>query len=146
MYKQFFLLTVLLTSILTGMSVSRADYAPAKVVYDISSALPSNLANIFDRVGLLQNIYNNNPFEASIILVIHEGAIPLFAKAESGNKDLMKRANSFVMGEIIQFRICRASAKQQGFDDQDFHEFIQMVPMADAEIIQLQNSGYAYLH
>ena len=44
-----------------------------------------------------------------------------------------------MLGDIIQFRICQASAQLQGFDDQDFYEFAEMVPMADAEIIQLQN-------
>ena len=57
----------------------------------------------------------------------------------------MRRARSLSMGEIIQFRICKASANMQGYKKEDIQDFASMVPMADAEIIQLQNEGFAYL-
>lgn len=122
-------------------------YAPDKVVYDVSSEDPVLLNNILDRVSLLQNIYDNNPFEASIVIVVHEGAIPLFKTDKNHKKvpGLMDRARSLTMGEIIQFRICEASARMQKINKIDLHDFITMVPMADAEIIALQHSGYAYL-
>ena len=87
-------------------------YTPAKVVYDISSEDPVFLGNILDRVSLLQTIYDNNPFEASIVIVVHEGAIPLFKVNNNHNKalNLMDRARSLTMGEIIQFKICETSA------------------------------------
>jgi len=50
------------------------------------------------------------------------------------------------MGEVIQFRLCQASAKMQGYSRRDFEDFIKLVPMADAEIVRLQHGGYAYLH
>lgn len=121
-------------------------YAPAKVVYDVSTPEASVLGHILDRISLLQNIYGSDPFEASIIVVVHEGAIPLFAKSSQNQAvKLMQRASSLAVGEIIQFRICKASAKMQGFTEKDFPEFTTLVPMADAEIIKLQHEGYAYL-
>lgn len=143
MFRQIIMLVLAVT---IGLSTAQAEYTPAKVVYDVSSPDFRHLENLMDRAGLLQNIYNNDPFEASIFFVIHEGAIPLFVKSGMDNSDLMVRASSFAVGEIIQFRICRASAQLQGFEDQDFPGFAQMVPMADAEIIKLQSTGYAYLH
>ena len=120
-------------------------YAPAKVVYDVSSGDSAALHAILDRVNLLQNLYDNDPFEASIIVVLHEDAIPRFSNTETGDPELLQRSGSMVMGEIIQLRLCRASARQQGLDDPDFPDFIRIVPMADAEIVQLQHRGYAYL-
>lgn len=125
------------------------NYKPAKVVYDISSSDSDTLGNILDRVGLLQKIYNNDSFEASIVLVIHEGAIPLFRnlspEGTENQEQLMVRARSLAMGEIIQFRVCEASARMQQITSEHLHDFVSMVPMADAEIIKLQHAGYAYL-
>jgi intracellular sulfur oxidation DsrE/DsrF family protein len=122
-------------------------YAPAKVVYDVSSADPVKLLQILDRVSLLQTIYNSDPFAASIVIVIHEGAIPLLANsARKNHPELANRAQGLAMGEVIQFRLCQASAKMQGYARKDFEDFIKLVPMADAEIVRLQHDGYAYLH
>lgn len=123
-----------------------SEYQPTKVVYDVSTAELSTLDNIISRIGLLQKIYNNDSFEASIIVVVHEAAIPLFKSI--GNPDqsvLMNRARSLTLGEIVQFRICQASARMQKIKQADLEDFVSMVPMADAEIVRLQQSGYAYL-
>ena len=118
-------------------------YNPAKVVYDLSSADPAKLGNILDRVSLLQKIYNNDSFEASIIVVVHEGAIPLFKI--NAQEELMRRARSLSVGEIIKFKVCKASARMQKIAEKQLRNFVSMVPMADAEIIKLQQAGYAYL-
>lgn len=141
---------LIVTLLVALTAIANADeqiiYAPSKVVYDISSPDPKALGFIFDRVNLLQNIYQNDSFEASIVLVIHEGAIPLFgANDKAIQPELMQRARSLSMGEIVKFRVCRASAAMQGFEKKDIQDFVAMVPMADAEIVKLQQEGYAYL-
>ena len=143
--KIFLIITV---TLLTWMNacLSAQTYAPAKVVYDVSNTDPKELSHILDRASTLQNVYDNNSFEASIVIVIHEGAIPLFAKSSANfANEIMVRANSLTMGEIIQFRLCEMSAKMQGFKANDFLPFVQVVPMADAELVKLQHQGYAYL-
>ena len=122
-----------------------ARYAPGKVIYDLSRSDPAALKNTLDRAGALQNIYGNNPFDASIVIVVHEGAIALFSKRNPASHELMQRAKSLAMGEVIEFRLCDMSARMQGFASGDFPEFITSVPMADAEIARLQQAGYAYL-
>ncbi|UCF75761.1 MAG: DsrE family protein [Betaproteobacteria bacterium] len=130
-----------------AVATGPAAYAPAKVVYDFSSADPTHLKNLLDRVSLLQNLYASDPFAASVIVVIHEGAVPLFAKqGRLARTDLTQRAQGLTLSDIIQFRLCRASAQMQGFDRNDFDGFIELVPMADAEIVRLQHEGYAYLN
>lgn len=127
-------------------SYQPSTYNPSKVVYDISDPDAKALGMMLDRANLLQNIYQNDVFESSIVFVIHEGAVPLFGRGKKNrHPDIMQRAQSLAMGEIIQFRICKASAAMQGYNDRDIQEFVKMVPMADAEIIRLQKEGYAYL-
>jgi intracellular sulfur oxidation DsrE/DsrF family protein len=139
--RYLFPLLALLVS--TAATAEPAAYAPARVVYDVSSSNPKALQNILDRVSMLQNLYGSDPFEASIVIVLHEGAIPKFSRR--GDVQLRDRARSLALGEIIRFRLCAASAKMQGYAAKDFEEFIAMVPMADAEIVKLQQAGYAYL-
>jgi intracellular sulfur oxidation DsrE/DsrF family protein len=120
-------------------------YAPSRVVYDVSSADPATLSGILDRAVLLQDLWGNDPFESAIVVVIHEGAVPHFVQGEQKNAALVERARGLALGETIRFRLCRASARMQGFEDADFPDFIGMVPMADAEIVRLEHSGFAYL-
>ena len=139
------LIWVLAANLLTPAQ-AESIYRPDKVVYDLSSPDPRVLENLLDRTGALQRLYGNDLFEASIIVVVHEGALPLFAREEDRfQKQLMQRAESLALGEIIQFRLCEMSARMQGLRTDDFPVFTQQVPMADAEIVRLQHAGYAYL-
>lgn len=140
---------IILLLLILFQSVGLAEttpYQPSKVVYDISDPDPKILGMMLDRASMLQNIYQNDVFDSSIVFVIHEGAVPLFGKKEKNRyQDIMRRAHGLAQGEIIQFRICKASAAMQGYKEGDIQDFVQVVPMADAEIIKLQKEGYAYL-
>jgi len=148
MSMRHLLLTLLLVVAAQPVSAIGAEtYAPAKVVYDVASPDPKHLRNILNRVSLLQNLFASDPFAASIVIVLHEGAIPLFARQQARyQKELVDRARDLATGEVIRFRLCQASARLQGFTPKDFDHFIELVPMADAEIIRLQHADYAYLN
>jgi intracellular sulfur oxidation DsrE/DsrF family protein len=137
----------LLLTLLAGVAASaqEAAYAPGKVVYDVATSDPGALKGILDRASLLQDHYNSDPFEASIVIVLHEGAIPPFSNRAPDAAPLRDRARGLALGGIIRFSLCRTSARMQGYGDHDFADFIAMVPMADAEIVRLQTTGYAYL-
>ncbi|MEJ2454761.1 MAG: hypothetical protein P8103_11475 [Candidatus Thiodiazotropha sp.] len=139
------LLCLLSTGSLFGVA-GEITYPPDKVVYDFSSPDPTALGSLLDRVGELQKLYANDPFEASIIIVVHETALTLFAtEASRFQAELMQRAASLALGEIIQFRLCEMSARMQGLEADGFPDFTQLVSMADAEMVRLQQAGYAYL-
>lgn len=123
------------------------DYKPNKVVYDIAvSSIPA-FASALDRASYLSQLYNADPFDASIILVLHGPEISYFAISNYAEyKELMHRAQSLTVGGVIKIRMCRIAAKAQGYEPKDIHGFVEMVPMADAEIVRLQrDEGYAYM-
>jgi intracellular sulfur oxidation DsrE/DsrF family protein len=60
---------------------------------------------------------------------------------QQNHHELMQRVKSLSQGEIIQLRLCKASANTQAFNKDDLDQIVQIMQMADAEIIELQNNG-----
>jgi intracellular sulfur oxidation DsrE/DsrF family protein len=158
-YTNQFLVTLLMMFALTAVSnaaeplspwgaapeLSRT-YSKQKVVFDVHSSSIDNLISVLDRASYISQLNGADPFDSKIVLVLHGGAIPFFAsKNYAKYTDLMKRAQSLSVGGIIEYRMCKIAARAQGFSAKDIHGFVSMVPMGDAEIIQLQQEGYAYM-
>ncbi|VAW61165.1 hypothetical protein MNBD_GAMMA08-3155 [hydrothermal vent metagenome] len=122
-------------------------YKPQKILYDLSSGDENYFDNILDRVSYLFKLYNSDVFESSIVVIVHGDAIPFFAIDKFTQfKQRMIRAQSLTVGSTIEFRMCEAAAKVLNYAPKDIHGFVKMVPMADAEIVRLQNEeGYAYM-
>ena len=127
--------------------VDNVTYKPQKVVYDVSATSVASFSHVLDRVSYLNKVYNADPFESSIVMVLHGNEIPFFAiKNYAKYKELMTRAQSLVISGNIKFRMCKLAAEGQGFKPADIHGFVELVPMADAEIVRLQQEeGHVYM-
>lgn len=123
------------------------NYAPQKVVYDVSVGDVETFEGVLDRVSYLNLLYQADPFDSSLVMVLHGDEIGFFAtKNYAEHKDLMARAHSLTLSGPIEFRVCKLAARSRGYEPTDLHGFVQVVPMADAEIIRLQREeGYAYM-
>lgn len=123
------------------------DYQPQKVVYDVAASSRKQFEGVLDRASYLSQVYHEDPFSASIVLVLHGDEIPFFGiKNHLKYKELMERAHSLTLNNVIEFRMCRIAARGYGFEPKDIHGFVKIVPMADAEIIRLQQEeGYVYM-
>jgi intracellular sulfur oxidation DsrE/DsrF family protein len=131
-----------------GRAGSQAiDYAPHKVVYDVAASDVAGFSRVLDRVSYLNNLYNANPFEASIVLVLHGDEIPFFAVDDYEKyRELMRRAQSLTVAGTVEFRMCRVAAAGHDLEPDQIHGFVKVVPMADAEIVRLQQEeGYVYM-
>jgi len=130
-----------------GAGLQAIEYAPHKVVYNVAASDVAGFSHVLDRVSFLNNIYNANPFEASIVLVLHGNEIPFFAVDNYDKyRELMHRAQSLTVAGTVQFRMCRVAAAGHGLEPGEIHGFVKVVPMADAEIVRLQQEeGYAYM-
>jgi len=128
-------------------SLEDIDYAPHKVLYDVAAADVEQFTRVLDRVSFLNNIYHADPFAASIVLVLHGDEIPFFAIDNFAEyRELMQRAQSLTLGGTIEFRMCRVAASGFGLEPGDIQGFVKVVPMADAEIVRLQQEeGYVYM-
>jgi len=121
-------------------------YSKQKVVYDVSAKTVEQLANVLDRASYLSILNDADPFDNRIVLVLHGDEISFFAiRNHEKYRELMLRAQSLTVGGVIDIRVCRAAAKRRGIEPRDIHGFVTVVPMADAEIVELQQQGYAYM-
>ncbi|NYT66402.1 DsrE family protein [Alcaligenaceae bacterium] len=128
--------------------VIETSYAPHKAVYDVALSTPEELEVVLDRVSGLSVTYQADPFDASIVLVLHGPEMSFFdARNFDKYEALMRRAQSLTVGGIIEFRMCKLAAAGRGIDPEHVHGFVDIIPMGDAEIIRLQKEeGYAYMH
>ena len=123
------------------------DYSPQKVVYDINVKDIRGLESALDRASHLSIITGADPFDQSIVLVSHGPEIPFFAR-ENGTRyqQLMARARSLVESEVLKIRMCKIAARSHGYEPKDIQDFVEIIPMGDAEIIRLQNEeDHAYM-
>jgi uncharacterized protein len=128
-------------------NVTPTEYKPQKVVYDVHVKTVDAVESVLDRASYLSTITGADPFDQSIVLVLHGKELGFFAiKYFEKYRDLMRRAQSLVESEALSIRMCKIAAQSQGFSPEDIHGFVEMVPMGDAEIIRLQyEEGHAYM-
>jgi intracellular sulfur oxidation DsrE/DsrF family protein len=123
------------------------EYKPQKVVYDVTTGKLEVMDHVLDRGSYLSNITGADPFEQSIVLVIHGAAIKFFAIENTAQyKAMMQRAESLVSSDVLKIKMCKIAAEAKGYKAEDIHGFVEMVPMGDAEIIRLQyEENHAYM-
>jgi len=130
-----------------GASDTATEYKPQKVVYDVHVKTVKAVESVLDRASHLSTITGADPFDQSIVLVLHGQELSFFAiENYSKYKALMQRAQSLVQSEALTIKMCKIAAKSQGFSPEDIHGFVEMIPMGDAEIVRLQyEENHAYM-
>jgi hypothetical protein len=127
-------------------SAKDIDYSGQKVVFDVAVDSVERMNAVLDRASYISKLNGANPFDTSVVLVLHGNEIPFFAIENYGkHKELMQRANSLTLNGVIKFRMCEQAAQFHGYDPEDIHGFVTLVPMAEAEIVRYQQKGYAVL-
>ena len=157
MPKPLFLLLIAINLISTAVfatnapwnsaTVTPTEYKPQKVVYDVHVKTVKAVESVLDRASYLSTITGADPFDQSIVLVLHGTELSFFAiENYKKYKELMHRAQSLVESEALTIKMCNIAAQSQGYSPEDIHGFIEMVPMGDAEIIRLQyEEAHAYM-
>jgi len=130
-----------------GANATHTEYKPQKVVYDVHVDTVAKMDSVLDRASHLSTITGADPFDQSIVLVLHGHELNFFAiKNYSKYKELMHRAQSLVESEALNIKMCKIAAASQGHQPEDIHGFVEMVPMGDAEIVRLQyEENHAYM-
>ena len=117
------------------------------MVYDVHLKTVEAVNSVLDRASYLSTITGADPFDQSIVLVLHGSETKFFARDNYPEyRELMQRAQSLVESEALKIKMCEIAARSKGFLPKDIYGFVEMVPMGDAEIIRLQyDEGHAYM-
>ena len=127
--------------------LTATEYKPQKVVYDVTTGKLETMDHVLDRTSYLSTITGADPFDQSIVLILHGSAIKFFAIENTGKyRQLLERAESLASSEVLTLKMCKLAAEAQGYQPEDIHGFVELVPMGDAEIIRLQyEEDHAYM-
>ncbi len=150
-----FSLLVIVTVLLAGQGAFAAEklapYGTAKqdmhdfpeidAVFDVNYEDPQNLNILY---AFVKNTMK--PLGGHMVVVSHGPELRAFAKENyvkyQGVVDRMKELAD--MG--VDFRMCNNALHAAGYEPDDFHGFITVVPAGFPEIAYLQQKGYQYIN
>lgn len=151
--KLKFAQALLLITTLSGIAITanaadaEAPYGTAKVdmhkypeinrVYDVNYDEPKKLNAL---LGFIKNVNKVVPGKA--VVVLHGTEIRAFAKENYLKYQAVVDELAALSKEGVDFRMCNNAMHAAGFEANDIHGFVTVVPAGFAEIIDLQNKGY----
>ena len=144
------------TSLLFTVSNSQAaqvitpEYEEPQVVFDFFFDDPQHIASALYWVRstinpLLDDPYNMAPEMMDVIVVIHGTEIVTLAKKnyEQYRESVERMRYYHSLG--VQFRACNLAAQDYHYTPEDLYDFVDLVPSAPTDIVQLQMQGYALI-
>ena len=128
----------------------QTPYAEAKVVYDFYFDEPAKINSALYWIRSLMNPlvedpYNYAPEFMDIVVVIHGTEIVTVARKNYAKyKDAVERMRYYAaLG--VKFKVCGLAANDYDYVDNDFYEFIEIVPSAITELSHWQQQGYSLI-
>lgn len=118
-----------------------------KTVWDFNFVDPRTVGVVLNNINaLLKATADFGPHEIDpvrIVVVTHGPELVVFAKQNySKYKDLVDRAAALAK-QGVRFEACRNAAAAQGFDPQDLHGFVTVVPAGPYALAYYQAQGYS---
>lgn len=133
-----------------GASFTQTPYKEQKVVFDFYFDSPEKAATALYWLRSLLNPltaepYNITPDFNDIKVIIHGTEIVTVAKKNYKKyKSIVDRMRYYAEFGV-EFKVCALAAKDFGYELEDFHEFIEVVPSAITELAHWQLQGYALI-
>lgn len=94
---------------------------------------------------LLDDPYNMAPEMMDIVVVIHGTEIVTLAKKNYDKYRESVERMRYYHSLGVQFRACGLAAQDYHYTAEDLYDFVDLVPSAPTDIVQLQMQGYALI-
>lgn len=118
-------------------TVDLTEYPVIDTVFDVNYEDPKDLQALY---GFIKN--TKKPLKGKVVAVTHGPELRAFAKENyekyQGEVQLMAE----LAEEGVEFRMCHNALRAAGYEAEDMHGFITVVPAGFAEIARLQHEGY----
>ena len=115
-------------------------YESINRVYDVNYDDPKWLNSL---VGFISNVNKVVPGKA--VVVLHGTEIRAFAKENYEKYQGVVDKLAALSKEGVDFRMCNNAMHGAGFNSEDIHGFVTIIPAGFAEVIDLQHKGYAVI-
>lgn len=117
--------------------VDSTGYPQINTVFDVNYQNPKDLNALY---SFVRN--TKKPLKGSVAVVTHGPELRAFAKENyekyQGEMQLMAE----LAEDGVEFRMCQNALRAAGYEPEDMHGFVTVVPAGFAEIARLQHEGY----
>ncbi|EGV50181.1 hypothetical protein Rifp1Sym_dw00120 [endosymbiont of Riftia pachyptila (vent Ph05)] len=132
-----------------GQEVEPA-YEPPKAVYDFYLDDPAKMGSALYWIRSLINPLMDSPYDMApefmeIKVVVHGTEIVTLAKKnyERYRTEVERMRYYALLG--VEFKVCGLAASDYGYSVEEFHDFVEVVPSAFAELLHWQRQGYGLI-
>jgi len=128
----------------------QTPYSSPKVLYDFYFDEPEKIKSALYWIRSLMNPLMDSPYDYApefmdIVVVIHGTEIVTVVKHNYKKyKDVVERIKYYhALG--VKFKVCGLAAKDYGYSEDNFFDFIEIVPSAIPELVHWQAQGYSLI-
>lgn len=129
-----------------------------KVVYALTTAdIKTFEQRVLKGIVFSKDYYENSSKKLDAVVIIHGGAYKFFlndlSKSLYKNEKEVIKAQASLKNSLeilsdrykIKFLMCNVGATQRKLNRENIYSFVKMTPSAVIALIEMQNSGYAYV-
>jgi uncharacterized protein len=133
---------------LAGATRVNTPYEPPKVVFDMYLDDPAKLNNALGWLRSMASALSKPPYQfdpSTIKIVIHGAEIVTLVKKNEERYPVVVERMQQLADQGVEFKVCAYTIDIYGYRDEDFYDFVEIVPSAMAEVAYWQSKGYALL-
>jgi intracellular sulfur oxidation DsrE/DsrF family protein len=148
--------TLMIASLLMLPAYALADQAPSpygkaksnmhqyeklNTVFDVNYENPEDLNTLY---FFVRN--TGRALGGDVVVVTHGPELRAFARENYVKYQGIMDRMAELAGEGVEFRMCNNAMKAAGYEAEDMHGFVTIVPAGFPEVASLQAQGYQYVN
>ncbi|MFU8777226.1 MAG: DsrE family protein [Roseovarius sp.] len=122
-------------------TVDMHEYPEIDQVFDVNYEDPNSLNALYSFVKNTRAVV-----PGKTVVVTHGPELRAFAKENYDKYYAVMDRMAELADMGVEFRMCNNAMRAAGFEAEDMHGFVTVVPAGFPEIVLLQHQGYAYVN
>jgi len=133
---------------LAGATRVHTPYEPPKVVFDVYLDDPAKLNSALGWLTSMSSALSKPPYQfdpTTIKVVVHGAEIVTLVKKNEDKYPVAVEKMQRLADQGVEFKVCAYTSDIYGYRDDEFQDFVEIVPSAMAEVAYWQSKGYALI-
>ncbi len=131
-----------------GATRVNTPYDSPKVVFDMYLDDPAKLNSALSWLRSMSSALSKSPYQfdpTTIKIVVHGAEIVTLVKKNEDKYPVAVEKMKQLADQGVEFKVCAYTSDIYGYRDEEFHDFVEIVPSAIAEVAYWQSKGYALI-